>query len=586
MARYVRNSIKTKIMISFLVVIIFPTACISISSYSISKALLTDRVSESFMDNLSYLGQSLEFDMREWERVMDLLQVNHTIESIFIEKYENDINYFFDVKKANQVFDDWAYASNMYTYISSLVVIGDNGKILRYGEDVGRLDTDDLMQKDWTQKLDQSKGGLVWLGVHENYADIHYRNPYVVSLTKQLDYKKSKAVVFLSFKAQFFFEKLNTKHDPNNDMFLLDSDHRIVYNRDSTKINQLYENQLDFEGKGYSTITDQNGVKRLIAKVPIANTGWNVVETIPLKVLTQGSSRIFEVTTIVFILSFLVSGLIWFIITSRIVNPIQRLASTMNRVRGNEGSVKTEIDSKDEIGQLNKSFNYMMKRIDRLHQDNLREQADKNDAEYRALQAQINPHFLYNTLNSIRWMAMIQKADNIREIVEVLGRLLRNTIKMKDKIIPISVELELIKDYIQIQKIRYNDKFEVEYLIDEDISESLTLKFILQPIIENAIFHGIEPKDGRGTIQIRIFQESGALILEVYDNGVGMPPEIVDNLLSAQDEKGSIGLRNVHERIQRTFGEPFGVSIESECGVYTKVRIKQPIIELPQEERQ
>ncbi len=565
-------------MISFLVVLILPTACISISSYVISKSLLTERVSESFMDNLSYLGQSLEFDMGEWIRIIDLLQVNHTIESIFTSEYDNETEYFFDVKKAGQVFDDWAYASNMYTYISSLVVVGDNGKVIRYGEDVGRLNVEELLQKDWARKIDQSNGELVWIGIHENYAGIHYRNPYVVSLTKKLDYGGSQALVYISFKSQFFFDKLNTKHDPNNDLFLLDSHNRIVYNRDPSLINQLYENHLNIQSKGYSMITNQSGEKLLAARVTISNTGWSVVETIPYKTLTQGSTMIFKVTTIVFLLSFLVTGFVWFLITSRIVNPIQRLTRTMNRVRGNEQIVRVEIQSNDEIGQLNRNFNYMMERIDRLHQDNLREQAEKNDAEYRALQSQINPHFLYNTLNSIRWMAIIQKADNIREIIEVLGRLLRNTIKMNDTIIPIRVELELLRDYIQIQKLRYNDKFEVEFLFDEEITEYQCIKFILQPIIENAIFHGIEPKEGRGTITIRLFIESEVLWIEIYDNGVGMEQEVLNKLLMANDKKGSIGLINVHERIQRTFGQDYGLFVESECGTHTLVKIKQPVI--------
>lgn len=507
-----------------------------------------------------------------------MLEVNHMIQSIFTSEYNNEVDYFFDVKKAGQVFDDWAYASNMYTYISSLLVMGSNGKVIRYGEDVGHLNIDKLLQKEWAKKLEDSNGELIWLGIHENYADINYRTPYVVSLAKKLDYGGSQAVVLINFKSQFFFDKLNTKHDPNNDLFLLDPHNRIVYNRDSSRINQLYENKLNIQNKGHSMITNQNGEKLLVAKGTISDTGWSVVETIPYKTLTQGSTMIFKVTSIVFLLSFLVSGFVWYVITSKIVNPIQGLTRTMNRVRGNEQIVRVEIQSYDEIGQLNRNFNYMMERIDRLHQENLHEQAEKNEAEYRALQSQINPHFLYNTLNSIRWMAVIQKADNIREIIEVLGRLLRNTIRMNDTVIPIRDELGLLSDYVEIQKLRYNDKFEVEYLFDEQITDYQCIRFILQPILENAIFHGIEPKEGRGTITIRIFIESEVLWIEVYDNGVGIEPLILNDLLKAQDKKRSIGIMNVHERIQRTFGSDYGLFIESEYGAYTIIRIKQPAI--------
>lgn len=571
-------------MVSFLVVLILPTASISISSNLISKALLKDRVSESFQDNLSYLGQSLEFDMREWERIIDSLHVNHTIESIFKPDYQSDVDYYFDVKNAELVFDDWAYASNMFKYISSLVLIGSNGKIIRYGEDVGHLDVDKLIHKNWMSQLESSNGELVWLGIHENYAEFHYRNPYVISLAKRLNYGENNVVVYMSFKSQFFFDKLNTKQDSNNNLFLLDNQNRIVYNNELDNINQPYENTLNIQGKDYSVQRDKSGQEDLVAQFSLYNTGWSIVETIPLAVLTEGSSLIFKVTIIVFLISFFISGIIWFIIASKIVNPIQQLAKVMRKVQGNEGSVITLTDRRDEIGQLTQNFNYMMRRIDRMHQVNLHEQAEKNDAEYRALQAQINPHFLYNTLNSIRWMAMIQQADNIRETVEVLGRLLRNTIKMKETIIPIHKELELLRDYIYIQKIRYNNKFEVIYEMEESIKDYRCLKFILQPIVENAIFHGIEPKEGRGTITIRAFLDKDRVIFEVHDNGVGIPQNILDKLLSDHEDNDGIGVRNVHERIQRTFGLNYGLELESAIGDYTIVRIMQPVIVMQQEE--
>ncbi|WP_211021662.1 sensor histidine kinase [Paenibacillus sp. Marseille-P2973] len=543
-----------------------------------------ERVSESFMDNLSYLGQSLEFDMKEWERIIDSLQVNHTMESIFTSKYDSDVDYFFDVKKAGQVFDDWAYASNMYKYISSLVLIGSNGKIIRYGDDVGHLDVDKLIRKDWLQELKTSDGKLVWLGIHENYADVHYRTPYVISLAKRLDYGKHDVIVYMSFKSQFFVDKLNTKHDPNNNLYLLDGHNKIVYNREAKIINERYENPINTRVKGDTVRRSSNGEKILVASLPLSNTGWSIVETIPLSTLTEGYSLIFKVTVIVFLLSVCFSGIIWFVIASKIVNPIQRLARVMNRVQGNEPSVITMSNRKDEIGQLTQNFNYMMKRIDRLHQEHLQDQAKKNEAEYRALQAQINPHFLYNTLNSIRWMATIQHADNIRETVEVLGRLLRNTIKTKETMIPIHMELELLNDYIYIQKVRYNDKFEVLFELEPSIKGYRCLKFILQPIVENAIFHGIEPKDERGTITVRVFQEQERIVFEVHDNGVGMPEEVSEKLLSCQEGKDGIGLRNVHERLQRTFGKDYGLEIESRCGEYTLIRINHPVI-LQQEDQ-
>ena len=220
----------------------------------------------------------------------------------------------------------------------------------------------------------------------------------------------------------------------------------------------------------------------------------------------------------------------------------------------------------------------------------LEDERQKRDYEYQMLQSQINPHFLYNTLNSIKWMATAQNAPGIAEMTTSLARLLKNISKSAAALIPLEQELSLIQDYFMIQKYRYGGTIALVLEVgDKSLLACQIVKFTLQPIVENAIFHGIEPK-GAGTITIRILQPGGQDIrIDVTDDGVGMPPELASRLLQENaPTKHSffkeIGIYNVHRRLQYEFGERYGLQVQSEPGRYTTISILLPFIQSGTEE--
>ena len=219
---------------------------------------------------------------------------------------------------------------------------------------------------------------------------------------------------------------------------------------------------------------------------------------------------------------------------------------------------------------------------DRLHGEEITRLRQKQ-AEYLALQNQINPHFLYNTLNTIKWMASLQHADTIRDMTAALGRLLQNISKGSDKI-SIYEEMSLLDDYVLIQDIRYDGRLNVRYHIgDPEITQALILKFLFQPIVENAIFHGIEPKgDGSGTIDIYLNQQDKSIYIHIVDNGIGMTTEQIEQLLNPEESPknrrglNGIGISNINQRIKMTYGQEYGISITSKPGAYTDVLICIP----------
>ena len=215
------------------------------------------------------------------------------------------------------------------------------------------------------------------------------------------------------------------------------------------------------------------------------------------------------------------------------------------------------------------------------------DEKQKKDLEYQILQSQINPHFLYNTLNSIKWMATIQNAPGIAEMTTSLARLMKNISKGTASLIPLKEELDLVKDYFLIQQYRYGGSISIEYQIEsDDLYQCRLHRFSLQPMVENALFHGIEPKGCAGKIIIKAEKTDGpnsdlALRISVTDNGVGMTQETISQVLSGESSPSAdffkqVGIGNVNKRIQYDFGPDYGIHIESRLGEYTTVSIILP----------
>jgi two-component system sensor histidine kinase YesM len=213
----------------------------------------------------------------------------------------------------------------------------------------------------------------------------------------------------------------------------------------------------------------------------------------------------------------------------------------------------------------------------------IKDERQKKDYEYKMLQSQINPHFLYNTLNSIKWMATIQNAPGIAEMTTALSRLLKNISKGTTSLVSLKQELSLLNDYFTIQQYRYGGTIKLHYNIeDESLTSCQILNFTLQPLVENAIFHGIEPKGNAGNIEIHIYQDQNTDIhIDVTDDGVGMDPDVAARLLDSEAPTESsffkeIGIRNVHKRLQYEFGSNYGLSVTSLPDQFTTISILLP----------
>jgi two-component system sensor histidine kinase YesM len=291
-----------------------------------------------------------------------------------------------------------------------------------------------------------------------------------------------------------------------------------------------------------------------------------------------------EIRTFIFWLLFVVLIFVLLIsafMASKITRPIQKLKTSMERVEQGDFHINIHVKGTDEVEQLSRRFNIMVARIRQLMDQIIGEQEAKRKYEFEVLQAQINPHFLYNTLNSVVRMVGIGRNEDVITTITSLSKLFRISLSRGKAIITIQDEIEHIRNYLILQKIRYKNKFDYEILAEEEALSYTTIKLILQPIVENAIYHGIEFMTDEGWIQISVRIVEQKILFQVRDNGVGIAPSMLQNIVMGRvkSEKGSgVGFKNVNERIKLFYGEDYGIEVESELEVGTCVRIWIPLI--------
>ncbi|KKI91928.1 histidine kinase [Bacillus sp. SA1-12] len=315
------------------------------------------------------------------------------------------------------------------------------------------------------------------------------------------------------------------------------------------------------------------------SKSPYANwTYWNVI---PFGSMFAKVTAIKFFVLFFFLFLFMVAVYLVIKFSKRITNPIENLVSAMNHVQ--EGDFKVADSFKpsqdqDEVGILHRNFFHMIERINNLINENYEKQLLIKDTEFKALQSQINPHFLYNTLESINWLAKINKQQQISKMVESLGYLLRNAISLKENVITVNEEIEMVKHYVTIQTFRFEERLDFHLFIQDDIKECAIPKLIVQPLVENAIQYGLEMMIEPCKIQVSAYQEGDLLHVVVEDNGPGMDEQQLENVRKGKiATKGNgIGLENIDSRIKFVFGASYGLQIESKVNKGTKVLIVIP----------
>lgn len=433
--------------------------------------------------------------------------------------------------------------------------------------------------------------------VQNLFEDPDYRYRWVVSLSRQVELTRAGSIeggvllVDMSFSGIEQICKDVELASSDGYLYLIDGDGEIIYHPRQQLIYAGLLEENNRTAAGYedgSHAETFGGAKRQVTVKTVGYTGWKLVGVVPADNIWDNYGQLLLFFLFVVLFSIFLLVFVNLHLSERISVPIKTLERAVKELEAGREEVGIDVSGPYEIERLGHSIRSMVSTMRHLMDDIIEQEAQKRRSELDVLQSQINPHFLYNTLDSVVWMTENGRTDEAILMVTSLARFFRISLSRGSNIIPIADELEHARHYLTIQKMRYKNKFSAVIAAEDGVEGLYTIKLIVQPILENAIYHGMAYADGDGEITVRARRDGEDVVIEVADNGPGMPEETVERLLdqsyaAAPGTKGSgIGLRNVHQRIRLTFGEEYGLAIHSEPDAGTTVCIRLPVLEGPE----
>jgi two-component system sensor histidine kinase YesM len=580
------KSIQSTIAVAFSCLIVVTITVIAWMSYHLS----TDAVKKNSRDYTYQLMGQVSSNIDSYINYMDnisrMVLSNYDIKEYLLKQVYLGAIGKEDLKQ--KISFQLNTVLNTRKDISSILIFGTNGEIIPYNEKIKLNPQVDPTEQSWYKKAIEAKGKVVISSSHVQNMILNDYNS-VISLSRELssDVGDEKLGVLLVDLNYSIINDICNKIKLGNRgyVFIVDANGNIVYHPEQQMINNNQKIELISQvmrTPGSSFVTSEGKNSRMYTIKTSQSTGWKIVGVTYVDELVSNKNELQMYTFFGGIGFLIIVVLLSIILSLRISRPIKHLESSMKEVEKGNFDIQVDIQSSNEIGHLSNRFNRMTTEIKELMLQNVKEQELKRKSELQVLQAQINPHFLYNTLDSIIWMAETGKSKEVILMTASLAKLFRLSISKGQEFLSIFNEIEHIKNYLTIQKMRYKSKLDFEINVDKSILSYKLIKIILQPLVENSIYHGIRNNAGKGHIQITGIRKGDRILLQVIDNGIGMSPEEIHNIYQKDrtSAKGSgIGVQNVDQRIKLHFGDPYGLHFESELGKGTTVNIWLPVIE-------
>ena len=470
--------------------------------------------------------------------------------------------------------------------IYNVAAVAKNGRyIINRGEDE-LTEYVDIESLDWYQAAMESKSGIAVSSSHVQNA-IRSSYKWVITLSRALVNNQTgerEGLFFVDLNYSAISDLCNNNSiEEKGYIFVLDAEGNIVYHpKQQLMYGGLKTENIDaiMECREDSLIIDEGGDSKLYTMSKSKKTGWTVVGAAYTSELLKNNEQAqMWYLLVASILLLAVIG-ISSIISREITKPIRSLRDSMRKVQNGQFDTHVEVITENEIGSLGRSFNLMTSEIQALMEQNVYEQKQKRKSELKALQAQINPHFLYNTLDSIIWMSEAGENDEVVEMTSALARLLRQSISNDQEEVELEKEIEYVKNYLTIQKMRYKDKLEFFIYVDPRVAHVPIIKLVLQPLVENAIYHGIKYKETKGNLKIYARPVDGRVEIVVADDGIGMDEDVMEHIFDEhrkEQKRNGVGVPNVQKRLQLQYGSEYGIRYESVKGAGTKAVITIPV---------
>lgn len=561
-------SFRNKIIIIFVIMVLVPLGISTMVFYSYSKKNMEEKTRDYLLGLASVTMSKIEMSIQNVEDCSFFIAGNEKMQAILADENAKDdrtVGY----RQYNEAKDILSYYVLLSNEISSMYIQSVDGRTFSYTK---------KNQSPPLNELQNMEGNWKCLDGHIYLK----RNLYQFSTQKLLGYMVTE------LESPIIYNIVKDIFDmADSTAFIVDEDHNIIAGWKQALTGRKIEEEFLDSGAELTTgfyRTNLNGEVCSIYVGEAIHNGWRLVLMLPesyymhdIWTLQYFTLTLMVITSIVAISLIVIAG-------RSLTKPLHNLTAAMENVGQGNFDVAIPVEGSDEIGMLSRTFNQMVKDMKMLIDNVYEKERMKQEVEMKSLQMQINPHFLYNTLDTINWMARICGVNEVGEMTSALGNLMRYSLSKRD-FVTVEEELKNLKDYIEIQNVRYGDKMSIEFLVDDAVRRYYIPKLLVQPILENAIVHGVEDKLEQSLIQIRIYQEDDYLFVIVEDDGIGMTQEAIESLMhvdyhSQKSGHTSIGVYNVNRRIQSVFGKDCGLQIQSELGAGTKITLRMKILKI------
>jgi len=577
--------IRSKIVLVYLPLILIPLLVLGYTSSVIYSNATIEKTKKSISDKSFLIQTRLNGMITNAESSANMITLNlNKIDSLKQQTATGK----FDLQRYTQVTNQLTFALLVFPDVESAVFVDRNNHW--YGTSLAiEANSNAAIDSELLIETQKTNGTNIWFPMQKRNYLVNDVNEPVLTLGKkiiEINTGQELGILILNMKESSLSAVYRSnKGDGQGDYFITDYDGKVVSAQNSnillepvqdTKLMQWIvsnENRADIEQIDNGTM--------LLSSSSFSRLGWKLISVTPMKELTAESEQIAILILIIAMICFIfaVSGA--GVLSKLISNPIIRLSRSMKRFNEGNLNVVMEVNSKDEMGLMASGFNTMNRTIKELLNNIKLEQKKKQEYELALIQAQIKPHFLYNTLDVIYALSEMGRVKDVQKTTKALADFYRVTLSKGRDMITIEEEIRNVKDYLAIQQIRYADVFNYTVDVENVVLSHSIPKLTLQPLVENAIYHGLKEKKEFGTLHIHAFVDEDTILIQIKDNGVGMTTEKIQKIFAEDEEENgqvvSYGLRNVHHRIRLYLGEEYGLHIISERGNGTVVTVRIPL---------
>ncbi|MBU5443501.1 sensor histidine kinase [Paenibacillus sp. MSJ-34] len=568
--------LQLKFRIAIILLVFIPVIIMGTVSYSIYSRTIENKTDNFYTVSLQDTDRKLDYALNEISAVSDMAIIQPDLQQLLKQppdRVESEL-----AQKLNNLIMAHPKITSFQLY---------SNKRLIYST-TGHTDPSPLSDAPWYPRMLDLQGRPLWLGPGENGT---YRtgSPVLIHarVVKEFYSLEDIGAIVITVKPDVLEQALwGTNTVAGSDILLLNRTGHVVFDKSGNNTGSVISASLASPFVGHSDIiTGFDGEKSMLTTVPSAHENWVLAAVTPLKELQREPRTIRNIAVGLILFSLLTGFLFERKFIRPLINTIIISARGMKKVeQGHFIQLRSPTRWKDESKLLIDGFNQMIVQIHDLLREVETEQRRKKEAEMQALVAQINPHFIYNSLESINSMAVLAGNRDISRMVISLGKLLRISISENVESIPLKMELEHVKHYLNIQKMRFRDKFDYTIACPPSLEHLLTLRLIVQPLVENALYHGIETMEHSGFIRIEAFDLGQDLAIEVADTGLGFDLAQFERdrfspAAGTKYKNSGVGLKNVYERIRMQYGPPYGLIVCSAEGCGTVIRIRIPKVE-------